>query len=71
MPQWLVDNKVQFCGSSREEMATRAGRDDGVVSNSLCVDQSRSRLVLVGLVTFSVGYFVGRKKNRSADVKKN
>lgn len=71
MPQWLVDNKVQFCGSSREEKATGDGRDDVAVANPICVAQSKSRLMLVGLVAFSVGYFVGRKKKRSAGMKKS
>ncbi|KAL3798071.1 hypothetical protein HJC23_012362 [Cyclotella cryptica] len=71
MPQWLVDNKVQFCGSSREAMAIRGGQDDVAAVDSMCAERPQSRLMLVGLVTFLAGYFVGRKKDRSMGMKKN
>lgn len=67
IPQWLVDNKVQFCGSGRdgrnEQKDSPAATTAGVAGEPE-EQQNIELLIMVGLITFAAGYSIGQKKRK-------
>jgi FkbM family methyltransferase len=72
IPQWLVDNKVQFCGSGRYDTKEsqvnnnnnneqKKITDAGLNSKS---QEQHLKVIMMALVTFAVGYYAGQKKSK-------
>jgi FkbM family methyltransferase len=74
MPQWLVENKVQFCGSERTEFiddvktdGSNSKKDIVVTAEANSQDEKNRKVeqLMMCIVTFAAGYFVGQKKGKS------
>jgi FkbM family methyltransferase len=57
LPQWLLEHKVQFCGSSRK--ATEPSGYKSIAAGE------NFHFAILGLVAFGVGYILGRRKDKS------